>query len=599
MNVKRIFSVAGALILLSACQRPSAGGGPSRSGDGKIAFFDMRSGAPEEASGDALGFGPAAKNEFYHLVARLERARNDKKVRAIFIRWGMSSIGLARAEELGRNLEAVKKEKPVFCHAEGLVNATYMAAARGCSVIAITPNGGVETIGLGMESVYLHKLLAEDLKVDIDMIQIGKYKGAEEWATRDSASPEVREYMTALLADQRTSWLAASRRGTKTEAEWTKLLQDGPYGANASVEHGLVDRVAFEQDLVTDLEKQIGTEKHETYFGGRHSELDESEEFGDMLRAASGSEGPRGPVALVVASGAISMGSSGGGLGGSSGITDAEHSKLFRKLAEDERVKAVVVRLDSPGGSALASDLIWRAMMDIRAKKPLVISVGGMAASGGQYMASAGTYVFAEQTSILGSIGVVGGKLTFGRALQRFGVNTEAFTGEREDVTAQKRARADSVFTPFDETTRERLRALMGETYDLFLKRIAEGRNTTVDKVEPHAEGRLFTGKSARERGLVDEMGGLANAYAKARELAHLPADARVYRANHKKTLLDVLVGAEKDDEEARARAVMISAALGPIPRSMLRVKPFIEAAAPLLQGERVLCAVPFALTVD
>ena len=606
-------AILGGVALLAlgseGCQRPSGSRDTGGSGTGVLATFDLKASVPEESAGDALGFAPAARNEFHHLISRLERARKDKNVRGVFVRFNMTNVGLARAEELGRVLEAVKKEKPVYCHAHELTNATYMAAARGCTNIALSPSGGVEAVGLAMEMVYLHKLLVDELKIDVDMIQIGKYKGAEEWATRDSPSPEVREYITALLGDMRASWLAASKRVDVDDAAWAKLMQDGPYGAKDAVQKKLVDRVGYEQDQIAELALKANTKKQEAYFGTKSS-LDESDELGDLLRAASGSDGPRGPVALVVASGAIGMTTSGGIGGSTAGISEAEHGKLFRSLAKDDRVKAVVLRLDSPGGSALASDLIWRAMMDIRDKKPLVISVGGMAASGGYYMASAGTYVFAEKTSILGSIGVVGGKLAIGRAVERFGVHAEAIVAEKDDPVAQRRARSNSQFAPWDDVTRERLRQLMAETYALFLQRIAEGRKISVDKVEPHAEGRLFTGRSALERGLVDGTGGLGAAIDKARELAHLAPDARVYRATHRKTLLDALSGGNSKDDDERAsllaagaaraaQSAAVGAELGPLSDSVRAVLPFIDAAAPLVHGERVLCTSPFALTIQ
>jgi protease-4 len=277
-------------------------------------------------------------------------------------------------------------------------------------------------------------------------------------------------------------------------------------------------------------------------------------------------------------------------------------ARTLARLERDDDVKAVVLRIDSPGGSALASDLLWHELMLIRARKPLVVSVGSMAASGGYYLASTGVVIFADDTSIVGSIGVVGGKIAANKALEKLGVHAETIAAKADDPRAAARAAYESLLTPWDDATRERMLATMTSIYELFLARVAEGRNIPVERVAASAEGRIFSGREGKNRGLVDELGGLTEAIARARTLAALPADARVSVVGESSGLLDAL-GEEQPQGRAGATLPRPLAGAGLIAAGLLeRVGPelvvFAESLAPLGEHERVLCALPFALTV-
>ena len=265
-----------------------------------------------------------------------------------------------------------------------------------------------------------------------------------------------------------------------------------------------------------------------------------------------------------------------------------------------------MLRIDSPGGSALASDLLWHDLMRVRKKKPIVVSVGEMAASGGYYLASAGSVIFADAGSIVGSIGVVGGKLAIGPALERYGVHTETFSGKGRDPKAANRAAYLSALVPWDEPTRVRVKETMTGIYDLFLARIVEGRSTegrtlTVQKVAESAEGRIFSGREGKARGLIDEIGGLDDALSRARKLAKLPEDAGVQVMGSKGSFLDALdpTGGDSDERaEAVARARAGVSALDALEEAAPDVVPFATSLLPLAEGERSVLAVPFALVV-
>jgi protease-4 len=242
--------------------------------------------------------------------------------------------------------------------------------------------------------------------------------------------------------------------------------------------------------------------------------------------------------------------------------------------------------------------------MKLREKKPIVVSIGDMAASGGYYLASTGNEIFAEPQSIVGSIGVVGGKIGLGEALEHIGVHVETFPAKKGDDSARARAAYESPFVGWDDATRARVLASMKGIYDLFLTRVAEGRKTTVDKIAVSAEGRIFSGIEGKKRGLVDTLGGIGAAMARAKELAGLPPDALVRTFTSTPKLVDVIYGGEGPEGAAPidpSKLVAPSAAGSTIawtrdvaPEAFV----FAQSLEPLAGHERFACAVPFALLV-
>jgi len=234
--------------------------------------------------------------------------------------------------------------------------------------------------------------------------------------------------------------------------------------------------------------------------------------------------------------------------------------------------------------------------MELREKKPLVVSIGEMAASGGYFMACTGTKIYAEPGSIVGSIGVVGGKVAVGRTLEQIGVHAQTFPAAKKPVAAA-RATYPSLFDEWDDPTKERVLESMKSIYDLFLARVAEGRRTSVEKVAPWAEGRIWSGRQGKEHGLVDELGGLGAAIAKARELASLPADADVETVGGPGGMVERFLGVNALPIGAESRGLE-----GGVARGVLRAVPglpaFVGSLWPLVRGERALTALPYALVV-
>ena len=567
--------------------------------------IDLARGAPEGRSTSLLG--SSAHRSHFDLVRTLRALLPSSgetaltASRGVFVRLGTAQIGLARAEEIGVLLGEIRKQKPVVCHADEYTNATIMLAAQGCSRLWVSPAGGVDSVGIAAQLLFANRLL-ERLHIGVDFLQVGKYKGAQEPFTRNGPSPEARESLEGTLRGLRTAWLGhvAVGRGKLSAAD---AVEDGPFSPQDALARGVIDAVGYLDEARDDARKLAGTERIVSRFGGEASGGGRGL-VGALRSLAGSSRGGAPHVAVITASGSITMSSSPSLLGGSEGITEHELGKVLGRVTADASVKAVVLRIDSPGGSALASDLLWKRLRKLAADKPLVVSIGDMAASGGYYLSCAGTKIVAEPTSIVGSIGVVSGKLAFGKALDEIGVHAETIAAAPDP---QKAARSGylSSFTPWDDATRERVLTSMRAIYDLFVQRVAEGRGVTVAAVGPSAEGRIFGGIEAKEHGLVDVIGGLSEAIDLALELAALPRDTPVEVLDEDSSLIEQLLG-EGDasaSSEARveagarqaARAALVPPEWG---TALPGASAFVGSLAPLLAGERALAAMPYGLSI-
>jgi protease IV len=596
----------GASLALASCEgRPrsgTSGSGSSTRGfftaaTGKIVAIDLSDGAPESSGG---GFFPLpASRTYVGLVRVLERAKDDQDAKGVYLRLGSEGLGWAQSEELGRLLGAIRdRGKPIVCHADSISNATSWLLARGCERIWLSPAGDADTVGIAAQLVHVKGAL-DKLEVQADFVHVGKFKSASEPLTREAPSEETRRALLFTIKSFRKNWLDGATAARK-QAGFREALEHGPWSAKEAKARGLVDEVGYESDAHDDIKARAGVQRLASAFG-RKPDNDSPPDITEIIRVLTGADeraGGRPHVAVVVAEGSISM-EGGGLLDGGSGITAKALKKTLRKLAKDNSVKAVVLRIDSPGGSALASDLIWHELRELGKKKPLIASVGGMAASGGYYLASAAQRIIAERTSIVGSIGVVGGKLVLGQALEKYGVNTFTLAASDEPGAAERAAYL-SALTPWDSPTRERVKETMIDIYDLFLDRVSQGRGVPVDKIKPHAEGRIWSGEQGKERGLVDDFGGLSDAIRLARELGDLDERAPVVVQGGADSLFQtLLLGSEASDAEVAAAVGRAQASQSPIARAVpVELRAFVGAYSPLTQGETTTLALPYALFV-
>ncbi|MEP7049288.1 MAG: signal peptide peptidase SppA [Pseudomonadota bacterium] len=591
------------LMLLASCSaRPRHSAGttkePLKDDEPRLVELDLSAGVQETIDSSAL-FHTAPSQTYTGLVRTITRAASDDKVRGLFVRIGGASFELAQSEELSLLLSKLRaKNKPVFCHAHELSNASALLTSRGCSQVWLSPAGEVSTIGIAAQMVYLHGIF-QKLRVDVDFLHMGKFKSGAEPLTREGPSEEARASLVETLAAIRGAWLDESNEIRKND-KLPGALEHGPWSSGEARERGLVDEIGFESEALEAAKKAAKVNAVEASFGPR-AKSGPGLGLGDLLRLLSGSSGAKTDkphVAVVPAEGAITM--EPGGPLQQGGITARALGKTLRRMQHDDSVKAVVLRIDSPGGSPLASDLIWHEMMELRKRKPVIVSVGNMAASGGYYIACAGQRIFAERTSIVGSIGVFGGKINVAPALEQFGIHAETFAASPEAGAAQ-RAAFNSPLSAWDDATRERIRAQMQGIYDLFIARVAQGRHMSPDKVRMSAEGHIWSGDQGLERGLIDEVGGLADALAAARKAARLDADVPVSVEGGRESLLDsLLVSDDASDADAAAAFERLSAA--PNARLMSQVpielRAIVSSFSPLAQQEHVAVALPYALLI-
>ena len=540
------------------------------------------SGPPSEDDRASLFSRPEASMR--ELLDRIDAARREPSAAGLFVRIDPMGGAWARVSDVRDALRAVRDAgKPVHCYLELADNASYLLAASSCDRISIAPGGMLDLVGPSAHVFYARHLL-DTAGVSAELMQIGRFKGAADIATRSDMPPETRQSLGAILDDLYATLVDAISTGRRIpRARVRAAIEDGPYESARARRAALVDAVAYDDEARARAKQAARAERVATV---QLRDDGEPMDLVSLVRALGGdkpSSPPEGArLALVRVGGDIVDGD---GLGAGS-VRSTPFVRAMRRFADDKNVKAVVIRIDSPGGSALASDLMWHAVRRVARRKPVIASLGDLAASGGYYIASGATVIVAQDTSFVGSIGVVGGKISVEQLATRAGVHVEVLgRGRRAGWLSPVRD-----FTPDQRHTLERS---LRSAYDLFVSRVAEGRGMTLAQVQPAAEGRLMTGRRARELRLVDRAGGLRAAIALARERGGLGRSAPIEQWPPQRSLLDAIaeaVGAGPQDQ-ARAFVRRLSAILGPLGEAM--------AVLPLLLGrERVVTALPFVLDV-
>ncbi len=452
------------------------------------------------------------------LLERLREAADDDQVTGLLLRVGEMQGAFARVEDMEQALSAVRKAgKPVHCYVETTDNLGYSLLARSCDRISVTPGGLVNLIGPRAEALFARDLLST-IGLTADLVQIGRFKGAIESFTRTDMTEETRETLNLLLDQLYARLVEGISKGRSLTADRVRaLIDEGPFTAQAALEAKLVDDIGFDDEARAHAKQAAKAQRvRRAALDGKHEMLG----LGALLHALRGrEEKPLGKAHVVLAylDGTI--------LQGDENAVKSAHAVPFvaamRRFGDDEDVRAVVLRINSPGGSALASDLMWHAVRRVAKRKPVIVSIGDMAASGGYYVASAGTEILARSTSLVGSIGVIGGKVVVEDLASKVGVRVESLQRGRN-------AGWTSSFARFSDAERAAVTRMAQSTYQQFVGRVAEGRKLERKAVERWAEGRLLSGSRALEARLVDREGGLDEALALARERAQLSKDAPV-----------------------------------------------------------------------
>lgn len=517
-----LFTVLIAIVLFKGVDRTS------RPLPGQFTLtYTFQAGLNEDAQKPSLN-DPLLKTPvtLHDITAALYRAAQDPRVDRFVARIEGIDYGQARVQELRaaiKTFRAAGKHAIVFADDYGGFGSGtadyYLASA--FDDIWLQPVGALSLTGLASQSPYVRDLL-DRIGAKPVFLRRGKYKSGAENLTHTHMSPENREMLQSLITnlhDQIAADIAQSRQQDLDHIQ--NLMRQGPFTAEQALENTLIDRIGYFDEIEKDINQTVTLTRYAAQ--------------GRSQKAA-----PGGAVALVQISGAIvPHAQRSSGLHVSFGGDQARADKIaaaIKSATEDKNIAALVVRIDSPGGSPSASETLHRALVQAAAaQKPVIISMGDYAASGGYWIATAGDKIFAQSATLTGSIGVFGGKFVLQDLWRKLGVRWES-------VASSDNATLWSSAQDFTPAQREKVQHLLDQVYDRFLDRVAQGRSMPVEHVETLAQGRVYTGDQAKDIGLVDAIGGLEEAIAYARESANLDQNARVILFPPKKSTLEVFI---------------------------------------------------------
>ena len=539
--------------------------------------------APEDQFARALGF--AQKQSFTSLLTQLRKAKADKRIGGVLLEIKFPDIGWGKAFELREAVADLRSSgKPVYAFMELGSNREYYIAT-AADKIFLPPPGDLYVNGFAAEAMFFKGSL-DKLGIEAEVIQIGpKYKNAPDQYTRKEMGEGQREVINAILDEYFAKYTAAIAESRKKSVEDVKaIIDNAPYSAPQAKELGLIDNAIYRDQVLDEFGKVLG------YKEGEKVRITKGGQYRDVTSDSLGlNQGER--VAVVFASGPINSGKSNDGTFGSPTVGSDTVVQAINDAAEDQSIKAIVLRVDSPGGSALASDLIWKAIEDAKAKKPVVVSMADVAASGGYYISCNANKIVAEPTSITGSIGVFGGKPVVKGLYDWLGITNEYIL----------RGKNAGIFRETEKWTADERRKMEEQIsniyYNNFIPKVAKGRNMDPEKVDAIGQGRVWTAAQAKQNGLIDAFGGLETAISIAKELAGLPADKDVRRVVFPapKPFFESLL-ADQDSSELR-RAEMRAAFIESLPEGARKAFRFVGSFSDLERGDALLI-LPFHFEV-
>lgn len=445
-------------------------------------------------------------------VEILHRASKDPKISALLLTIEDLDAGWARLSEIRRALSAFRRSgKTIYCFMHDAGNSEYYLAS-ACNSIFMPPAAHLGLIGLSAETFFLRELL-DRYGVKAQLQSVGEYKSAAEMFTRTGMSDPAREQMEVLLDDSFDELCSALQDRGFSREQVSAHINQGPYTAREALQQGLLDGICYQDELTDKLKTELGNKTH-SIPAGKYFKVE------GLLKRLFTFRRKR--IAVINVLGQIDTGESRRNQAGRD-VAGSDTIRAFLDHAEQSRrIRAIVMRINSPGGSGMASDLIWRKISLVGKKKPVVISFGDVAASGGYYISAPAAHIFAESLSITGSIGVLAGKVVARELMERFAIH-------RESVQRGDHAAYASLFSEFSNEESERLQRQISEFYrEDFLKKVAEGRKMSEAAADQAGRGRVWSGKRAKENRLVDEIGGILEAIRHARKLAGIPDKKKV-----------------------------------------------------------------------
>jgi protease-4 len=554
-----------------------------------IPVFRLKGAISEAPADETVFFASNRAVSLKDLVARMEKAAKDESVKAVVILQEGGSAGAAQKEELRQVMAKLRAAgKDVYTHADSLSMGEYVLLS-GASRISVVPTGDLWITGLYAELPYLRGLL-DKLGVRPDFLTCGKYKSAAEIFLREGPSAQAEEMENWLLDGLYGTYvkLIAQGRGVGS-AKVREWINNGPYSAEKAKAAGLIDAVEYRQQFESMLKSKYGKDVvfDHKYGKKKPPTIDFSSPFamfkimGELMGESQKSKSSKNAIGIVYVDGAIVLGGSQDSPFAGSMAQSSEIRKALDEAARDKSIKAVVLRVDSPGGSAVASEIILAATKRVKAKKPFVVSMGDVAASGGYYVSCGSDVIFADDSTITGSIGVVGGKFATNPMWKKIGITFKDFKrGDNAGLLSSAEV--------FSTAEREKMQTWMDDIYGVFKGHVTAIRGDRLKKpIDDLAGGRVYTGKQALEFGLVDKIGTLQDAIHYVAEQAKLTDyDIRVVPKpkNFIERLVEELSG-EKDEHEG-----LELAARAPLAAHQASV---IDLALPYLQHldpQRVQC---------
>jgi protease IV len=549
-----------------------------------VAVFRLFGSLTETPTDDGFPFSTEHSVSLKDLLQRMKKAQDDKNVKAVIVTVSELSVGFAQIEELRQGIAELRSAgKDVYAHADSLSMPHYVLLS-GATQLSVVPTGDLWITGLSGESLHVRKLL-DMIGAKPDFLTCGAYKSAAELFMRDSPSRENEEMLNWLLDSIYETSVKQIARGRGVNPEKVRQWIDGgPYSANKAHEAGLIDSVQQRQEFEAGVKQRFdGQVKLDSSYGKQSQpQIDFSSPLGifnfyaELLGGGKRTTTHKDSVAIVYVEGPIVLGTAPPSLLDPSAKVAASTPirAALNKAAADDSIKAVVLRVNSPGGSAVASEIILDATKRVKAKKPLVISMGNVAGSGGYYVACGSDTIFADESTITGSIGVVVGKLATTEMWGKVGITWKEFNrGANASLLS-----SSQTFTP---EQRKKVQGWMDEIYGVFKGQVTTIRGDRLKKpIDDLAGGRVYTGRQALDYGLVDKIGTLADAVKFAAKEAKIDKyDIRVVPEpkNVIEMLLEGASGQEKDEDDAKAS---INLLMSPTSKSGLW-----NAALPYLKG--------------
>ena len=476
------------------------------------------------------------------VINAIRAAKTDDKIKGISIVNNVSSIGMAQAKALRNELQEFKKSgKFVVAYGNTYSQKEYYLNSIA-DTIYLNPIGEMDFKGLSTEILFF-KDLQEKSGIKLEVIRHGKYKSAVEPFLDNKMSDANREQVTALLSSVWGSIAADISKSRNIPVERLNQIADGLLARTPEMAKAekLIDRIAYEDEYHAGIKKALKVKKDKDYnsipvkdYAKNNASLPQDRDSKDK-------------IAVIYAQGEIRNGE-----GDVDYIGEISMRRSLEKARKDKNIKAVVLRIDSPGGSALTSELIWREIELTKKTKPVVVSMGNLAASGGYYIACNANQIFAEENTITGSIGVFGILPNFVQLTNKIGVHAET-------VSTHKNAANYSPFSPLDPTFRAVTQEAVEKIYTTFVTRVATGRKMTFEQVDQIAQGRIWSGTEAIKIGLVDKIGGLDDALAAAARLSKTKTYRTENFPEYEKTIADLFQGFPF----AQSKASLISEEIG------------------------------------